>query len=101
MLYVENTRGGDVSVVDLRTYKEVKRISLGDGAHPDDIVASSDGKTLYLNCLLHIEEHPAPDATYDSSRIVAVSTETDEIIWEKKVRRPAYCGCMKTISPRT
>jgi YVTN family beta-propeller protein len=86
MLYVENTRGGDVSVVDLRTYKEVKRIPLGEGVHPDDIVASRDGKTLYLNCLLHIEGHPAPDATHDTSRIIAVSTDTDKILWEKEVR---------------
>src|SRR5258708_3675817 len=86
MLYVENTRGGDGSVVDLRTHSEIKRISLGKGAHPDDIVASSDGKTLYLNCLLHIEGHSAPDATHDNSRMIAVSTDTDKIIWEKEVR---------------
>jgi YVTN family beta-propeller protein len=86
MLYIENTRGGDVSVVDLKTFKEVKRIPLGKDAHPDDIVASRDGKIIYLNALLHQHDHPAPDATEDNSRMIAVSTDTGKIIWEKEVR---------------
>jgi YVTN family beta-propeller protein len=86
MLYIENSYGGDISVVDLETYKEVKRIPLGKGARPDDIVGSSDGKVLYLNGLLHIDGHPAPDATYDNSKIIAVSTETQQVIWEEEVR---------------
>lgn len=86
MLYIENSRGGDISVVDLNTYKEIKRIPLGDNAHPDDIVGSSDGKTLYLNGLVRIDGHPSPDASEDYSKLIAVSTETDEVIWEEKVR---------------
>jgi len=86
MLYIENTRGGDVSVVDLKTFKEVRRIPLGEDAHPDDIVASRDGKTLYLNAMLHIHGHPAPDATQDNSRMIAVNAHTGAIIWQKEVR---------------
>src|ERR1700730_19057801 len=86
MLYSQNTRGGDVSVVDLKTFKEVKRIPLGRDAHPDDIVASRDGKIIYLNALLHQHDHPAPDATEDNSRMIAVSTDTGKIIWAKEVR---------------
>ena len=86
MLYIENTKGGDISVVDLRTYKEVYRIPLVEGAYPDDIVGSSDGKFLYLNGLLHIKGHPAPDATYDNTKLIAVSPETRKVVWEQEVR---------------
>lgn len=86
MLYIENTRGGDVSVVDETSYREVKRIPLGEGLFPDDIVGTSDAKLIFLNCLQHIEGHPSPDAAYDNSTIVAVSTETGEVQWAKEVR---------------
>ena len=47
LLFVENTRGGDVSVIDDATFKVVGTIDIG--LSPDDIVPSPDGKMLYLS----------------------------------------------------
>ncbi len=81
MLYVENSRGGTVSVIDRNGHDVVGTIALGKNDHPDDIVGSSDGKILYLNCLKPVEGHLTVDASADNSEILAVSTETEEILW--------------------
>src|SRR5437016_8235526 len=46
LLFVENSRGGDVSVIDDATMKIVGTIDIG--LSPDDIVTAPDGKTLFL-----------------------------------------------------
>src|SRR5207237_1426413 len=46
LLFVENSRGGDVSVIDDATLKVIGTIDIG--LSPDDIVTSPDSKTLYL-----------------------------------------------------
>lgn len=81
MLYVENSRGGTVSIVDRGKHEVVGTIALGENDHPDDIVGSSDGKILYLNCLKPVQGHLTVDAAADNSEIIAVSTETEEILW--------------------
>ncbi|WP_019173750.1 YncE family protein [Pseudaminobacter salicylatoxidans] len=86
MLYVENSRGGDISVIDRKTHEVVRTIPLGQDDHPDDIVASSDGKTLYLNCLKPVSGHLTMDAASDNSEILAVSIETEKILWRKQFR---------------
>lgn len=86
MLYVENSRGGDVSVIDRETHTVVGTIPLGENDHPDDIVASSDGKILYLNCLKPVAGHVSVDAVSDTSEILAVSTETEKVLWRKQFR---------------
>lgn len=86
MLYVENSRGGDISVIDRKTHDVVATIPLGENDHPDDIVASRDGKILYLNCLQPISGHISVDAVADNSIVIAVSTETQEILWRKEFR---------------
>src|SRR5689334_8417194 len=50
LLFVENTRGGNVSVIDDATAKIVGTIDVG--LSPDDIVPSPDGKTLYLSRII-------------------------------------------------
>lgn len=45
-LYVENTYGGDVSVIDTRTDQVVATHKVGE--HIDDIVTSPDGAVLYV-----------------------------------------------------
>lgn len=49
MLYVQNTVGKDVSIVDEDGgYKIVGRISLGGTIRPDSVCASPDSRTLYV-----------------------------------------------------
>lgn len=86
MLYIENSRGGDITVVEDDAHSVVNTIPLGEHDHPDDIVVSSDGKFIYTNCLLPIRDHFHPDAVKDNSEIIAVSTETGKIIWRKEFR---------------
>src|SRR5687767_6433481 len=46
-LYVENTDSGDISVISIPEHEVVSTIKLG--VYPDDLTASSDGRTLYTN----------------------------------------------------
>lgn len=85
MLYIENSRGGDITLVERKSHTVVGTIPLGENDHPDDIVASSDGTVIYTNCL-HPTKHPHPDAVADESEIIAVSTKTQKILWRKEFR---------------
>src|SRR2546421_7462622 len=44
-LYVDNSRGNSISVVDLATFKVVGDIKVGE--HPHGLAVSKDGATLY------------------------------------------------------
>jgi YVTN family beta-propeller protein len=50
LLFVENTRGGNVSVIDDATFNVVGTIDVG--LSPDDIVSAPDGRALYLTRIL-------------------------------------------------
>jgi YVTN family beta-propeller protein len=72
-LYVENTLGGDVSVIDLATHKVVGTIPASVvGEHPDDIIANRDGTLLFLSRL-------------DAEDVIAISTETEQVVWRVEV----------------
>lgn len=66
VLYVENTRSDDVSIVRVPGFAEVGRI--GVGHHPDDVIASPDGRTLYVN-------------RQDTRDLVAIDADTRDIRW--------------------
>jgi DNA-binding beta-propeller fold protein YncE len=75
-LYVENAISGDISVISIPEHEVVSLISVG--AHPDDVIGSADGKTVFVN------RGVVQDHTWDvpeAGEIVAISTETDEIKW--------------------
>lgn len=84
MLYVENTKGGDVSVVDLDERKVVRTIPLG-ALHPDDIVGSSDGRIVYVNATGLID-HIHSYASSDFSKLFAIDTESSEILWDVDIK---------------
>ena len=75
-LYVQNAGSGDISVISIPEHELVSVIPVGD--HPDDVIGSADGRTVYVNLgvdkghKLGIPEH---------GEIVAVSTETDKVLW--------------------
>ena len=79
-LYVENGVSGDVAVISIPEHEVLNLIPVGP--HPDDIIGSPDGKMVYVN-LGVVEGH-----TWDmpeAGEIVAISTETDEILWRLPV----------------
>lgn len=72
-LYVENTLGGDISVIDLTTHKVVGTIPASVvGEHPDDVIANRDGTLLFVSRL-------------DAEDVIAISTETEQVVWRVEV----------------
>lgn len=65
------TREGTVSVLDTATGKVVKEIAVG--LHPNDIIASADGKTVFVS-------------NANSDNVSVISTGTDEIAETISVR---------------
>lgn len=80
-LYVENTRGGDVSVVDIPSFEVTGSIPVGE--HPDDVLASADGETIYVN-----RQGPRD--------LVAVDLASGEIAWTVQLEGiPHHLGLAK------
>ena len=64
-LYVENTLGGDISVIDLGSHKVVGTIPASVvGEHPDDIISNRAGTMIFLSRL-------------DAEDVIAISTESE------------------------
>jgi YVTN family beta-propeller protein len=72
-LYVENTLGGDISVIDLATHKVVGSIPASIvGEHPDDVISNRDGTLLFVSRL-------------DAEDVIVISTETEQVVWKVDV----------------
>ncbi len=72
-LYVENSRGGDITVIEIPSHKVVGTIPASKvGHHPDDVIATKSGDTIYVNRL-------------DKRDILAISTATEEVLWRVEV----------------
>jgi YVTN family beta-propeller protein len=72
-LYVANTLGGDISVVEVPTHKVVGTIPasvVGNG--PDDVISTQGGDLLYVSRL-------------DTKDVIAVSTATEQVLWRTEV----------------
>lgn len=68
-LYVGNTLGGDISVVEIPAHKVVGTIpATVVGNSPDDIISTRDGGVLYISRL-------------DTKDVIAVSTATEKLLW--------------------
>ncbi|HEY0929877.1 MAG TPA: beta-propeller fold lactonase family protein [Gemmatimonas sp.] len=72
-LYVENTESGDITVISIPDHKVLRTIpaSLLKG-HPDDVILSKDGRTLFVNLL-------------DRRVIQAIDTGNEKLLWELPV----------------
>jgi YVTN family beta-propeller protein len=72
-LYVGNTLGGDVSVIEIPAHRVVGTIPasvVGNG--PDDVISSRDGRVLYISRL-------------DTKDVIALSTGTEQLLWRVEV----------------
>jgi YVTN family beta-propeller protein len=72
-LYVGNSLGGDISVIEIPSHKIVGTIPESVvGNHPDDVIASKNGEVLYISRL-------------DANDVVVVSTATEQVLWRVDV----------------
>src|SRR5262245_47822587 len=72
-LYVGNSLGGDISVIEIPSHKVVGTIpATVVGNHPDDVIASRNGDVLYISRL-------------DANDVIAVSTATEQVLWRAEV----------------
>jgi YVTN family beta-propeller protein len=81
-LYVENTDSGDISVISVAKLEVVATIKIG--LFPDDVTASSDGRVVYANRVQSMR-HPFSKHAGESGEVVAISTDTDAILWRASV----------------
>jgi len=72
-LYVANTLGGDISVVEIPGHRVVGTIPARVvGNDPDDVISSRNGDVLYVSRL-------------DTKDVIAVSTSTEQVLWRLEV----------------
>ncbi len=72
-LYVANTLGGDISVVEIPSHKVVGTIPASVvGNDPDDVISSRAGDVLYVSRL-------------DTKDVIAISTATEQMLWRTEV----------------
>ncbi len=77
-LFVENTHGGDVSVVQLPEHRVVSSVDVGK--YPDSVVASQSGRRVYLSRARGFGLPGVPELAR-SGEVVALNTRTDEVAW--------------------
>ena len=83
-LYVANRISGDVSVIDLATGQETKRLLAGRGA--SYLAISPDGKWIYCT---HIYPNPGAFRTQPNSEITVIDTERQMVVERKTLHNVA------------
>jgi YVTN family beta-propeller protein len=81
-VYLENTDSGEISVIDVPGHTVVSTIELG--TYLDDVTASKDGTVLYANRAISLGV-PRAGRSAESGEIIAISTETEQILWRTPV----------------
>ncbi|MGD9723952.1 MAG: cytochrome D1 domain-containing protein [Pirellulales bacterium] len=81
-IYLENTDGGTVSVIDIPGHTVVSSINVG--TYLDDVCASSDGTMLYVNRVNTLGLAISPRIG-ESGEIVAIDTDTEQVQWRTAV----------------
>ena len=72
-LYVANTLGGDISIVEIPAHRVVGTIPASVvGNDPDDVISSRNGDVLYVSRL-------------DTKDVIAISTATEQVLWRADV----------------
>lgn len=72
-LYVGNTLGGDLSVIEIPAHRVVATVpATVVGNSPDDVIASRAGDVLYISRL-------------DTKDVIALSTATERVLWRAEV----------------
>jgi YVTN family beta-propeller protein len=83
-LYVANRLGGDISVIDLKSGQETKRLLAGRGA--SYLALSPDGKWIYCT---HIYPNPGAFRTPPNSEITVIDTARQTVVERKPLHNVA------------
>ena len=83
-LYVANRLSGDVSVIDLKSGQETKRLLAGRGA--SYLALSPDGKWIYCT---HIYPNAGAFRTQPNSEITVIDTERQRVVERKPLHNVA------------
>lgn len=79
LVFVENTHGGDVSIIDDATHRIVGTIDVG--LAPDDIVPSADGKTLFVSRMIQRPDGRPAAPGEPLGEIVAIDPVARKVTW--------------------
>ncbi len=79
LVFVENSRGGDVAVMDDATLRVVGTIPVG--LSPDDIVPTRDGTTLYLSRIVRREGGEPAAPGQPLGEVVAIDPAAQRVLW--------------------
>ena len=82
VLYVQNTFSGDITLIGIPSHEVIGRIEVGK--FPDDVVASPDGKTVYVNRINGAGLERTPNFG-DSGEVIAISPTTNQVLWRVPV----------------
>jgi YVTN family beta-propeller protein len=80
LVFVENTNGGDVSIIDATNLKVLGTIPVG--LSPDDIVAAPAGDVLYVSRIVHREDG-RPTGT---GELVTIDVASRKVLWRVPFR---------------
>jgi YVTN family beta-propeller protein len=81
-VYVGNTDSGDLSVISVPRLEVIATVKIG--TYPDDVVASHNGRFVYANRVQSMG-HPFSKHAGESGEAVAVSTDTNQVLWRTKI----------------
>jgi YVTN family beta-propeller protein len=79
LVFVENTHGGDVSIIDDATHRVVGSIEVG--LSPDDIVSSADGKTLFVSRIIQRADGRPAAPGEPLGEVVAIDPIARKVTW--------------------
>lgn len=72
-LYVGNSQGGDISVIEIPGHRVVRTIPHSVvGNHPDDVISNRDGSLLFVSRI-------------NDNDVIAISTATEQVAWRVEV----------------
>jgi YVTN family beta-propeller protein len=83
IFYVENTHGGDVTVIEVASGATIDTIIIG--GHPDDIVSTNAGDYLFLPVEKGHREAPNSEPLLDPGEVVCVDGVTHQVLWRLPV----------------
>jgi YVTN family beta-propeller protein len=83
VLYIHNTRSGEVTKVSIPQHEIIGQIPIG--LYTDYVAVSPDNRTLYVNRIEGLKGVSSEAAIGDSGELIAVDTKTDQVRWRMNV----------------
>jgi YVTN family beta-propeller protein len=74
-LFVENTRSGHITVISIPEHEVAATFMASN--HPDDVVQSPDGRTVYVNN----QNYGGPEPSEGDNEVLAFDTVSGELLW--------------------